>query len=128
MNCPSCGCTNLPGQETCSNCQQDLTKWDLPYPRDRVERSLMEELVGVLPNHAPATIRSDTPLAIAIARMLEGNVGALLVVDAAGVLLGIFSERDLLEKGRRHSRAVHGTACEPFHDRPSRNRRAPPTR
>jgi CBS domain-containing protein len=98
MNCPSCGCTNLPGQETCSNCQQDLTKWDLPHPRDRVERSLMEELVGVLPIHPPATIAADTPLSAAIARMLDDNVGAVLVVDAAGVLLGIFSERDLLKK------------------------------
>jgi CBS domain-containing protein len=98
MICPSCGCTNLPGQETCSNCEQDLTKWDLPQPRDRVERSLMEEPVAVLPTHAPTTVLPDTPLADAIARMLEGNIGAVLVVDAAGLLVGILSERDLLKK------------------------------
>ena len=58
----------------------------------------MEELVGVLPIHAPATILGAAPLSAAIARMLADNVGALLVVDAAGVLQGIFSERDLLKK------------------------------
>jgi CBS domain-containing protein len=98
MICPSCGQKNLPGQETCSNCQHDLTKWDLPVPSNRVEKSLMEDPVGVLPAHAPTTVPADTPLAAAIARMLEGNVGAVLVVDAAGRLIGILSERDLLEK------------------------------
>ena len=98
MICPSCGYTNLPGAETCSNCQQDLTKWDQPLPSNRVERSLMEELVSILPIHAPMTVQPDTPLCDAIARMLEGNIGAVLVVDPAGRLLGILSERDLLRK------------------------------
>jgi len=75
-----------------------LTKWDLPHPRDRVERSLMEEPISVLPIHAPATVAPDTPLGTAIAHMLAGNVGAVLVVDAAGQLVGILSERDLLKK------------------------------
>ena len=98
MICPSCGCTNLPGAETCRNCQQDLTKWDQPLPSNRIEQSLMEEPVSVLPIHPPKTVQPDTPLRDAIARMLEGNIGAVLVVDAGGRLLGILSERDLLRK------------------------------
>src|SRR5262245_50137525 len=98
MICPSCGCKNLPGKETCRNCQQDLSTWDLPSPNNRVERSLMQDAVSVLPAHPPCTIPLDTPLCHAVNRMLDGNVGALLVVDAAGRLIGILSERDLLEK------------------------------
>jgi CBS domain-containing protein len=98
MICPSCGCTNLPGQETCSNCQQDLTKWDHPRPSNRVEASLMEEPVRVLPIHPPTTVSPHTPLGDAIALMLSGNIGAVLVVDDSGRLLGILSERDLLKK------------------------------
>jgi CBS domain-containing protein len=98
MNCPNCGCTNLPGSETCSNCQHDLTTWDQPLPRDRIERSLMEESVSILPRHTPTTVLPDAPLREAIARMLANNVGAVLVVDAADRLLGILSERDLLKK------------------------------
>ena len=98
MICPICGATNLPGQEMCGNCQHDLTRYDQPYPRDRVERSLMEETVAVLPLHAPTTVPYDTTLREAIGRMLDANVGAVLVVDGAGRLTGILSERDLLEK------------------------------
>ncbi len=98
MICPSCGCKNLPGKETCDNCQHDLTAWDRPYASNRVERSLMEDPVSVLPAHPPAMVLPETPLRDAIARMLEGNVGAVLVVDAEGRLTGILSERDLLKK------------------------------
>jgi CBS domain-containing protein len=98
MICPSCSSTNLPGQEMCGNCQHDLTRYDQPYPRDRVERSLMEDTVGVLPNHRPATVLPDTSIRAAIGRMLDDNIGAVLVVDAAGRLVGILSERDLLRK------------------------------
>src|SRR5947209_13221164 len=98
MICPSCGATNLPGQEMCSNCQHDLTRYDQPYPRDRVERSLMEDTVSVLPPHPPTTVSPDTPLRDAIGRMLQENTGAVLVVDTAGRLVGILSERDLLRK------------------------------
>jgi CBS domain-containing protein len=98
MICPSCGCTNLPGTEMCSNCQQDLTRYDQPYARDRVERSLMHETVDVLPPHPPTTVFPDTPLCEAIRRMLDDNIGAVLVVDVAGRLIGILSERDLLQK------------------------------
>jgi CBS domain-containing protein len=98
MICPSCGYKNLPGREACGNCQHDLTAWDRPIPNNEVERSLMEDPVSVLPAHPPATVAPDTPLAAAVAGMLDGNVGALLVVDADGRLIGILSERDLLEK------------------------------
>lgn len=98
MICPSCGATNLPGQEMCGNCQHDLTRYDQPYPRDRVERSLMEDTVGVLPAHRPATVLPDTPLRDAICRMLDDNIGAVLVVETSGRLVGILSERDLLHK------------------------------
>jgi CBS domain-containing protein len=98
MICPSCGWTNLPGQEMCGNCQHDLTRYDQPYPRDRVERSLMQDPVNVLPLHAPVAVPLDTPLCTAINRMLDENVGAVLVVDSTGRLAGILSERDLLEK------------------------------
>jgi CBS domain-containing protein len=98
MICPTCGWDNLPGNEHCSHCQQDLTLLDRPCAGNRVERSLMEDQVGVLDVHPPTTIFSHTSVREAIATMLERNIGALLVVDAAGKLIGIFSERDLLKK------------------------------
>lgn len=98
MICPTCGFDNLPGNEECANCQQDLTPLDRPLPHNRVERSLMEDEVSLLRPKPPVTIRPDTAIRTAISIMLQHDIGALLVVDSQGKLLGIFSERDLLTK------------------------------
>jgi CBS domain-containing protein len=98
MICPNCGYDNLPGSEECSGCQQDLTQLDRPTAQDRVEHSLMEDRVGLLRPRSPVTIRPQAKIREAIHAMLGPEVGALLVVDASGKLVGIISERDLLTK------------------------------
>lgn len=98
MICPTCGYDNLPGNEECANCQQDLTQIDRPVATNRVERSLMEDQVAHLRPKPPVIIRPDTTVQAAIQVMLEHDLGALLVVDSRNRLLGIFSERDLLKK------------------------------
>lgn len=98
MICPNCGHDNLPGGEECSNCQQDLTQLDLPVGLDRVERRVMTEPVSAMRSRMPVTVRPTTTIREAIPAMLERDIGALLVVDRDGKLLGIFSERDLLTK------------------------------
>ena len=98
MICPTCGWDNLPGNETCTHCRQDLTLLDRPCAGNRVERSLMEDSVGVLDLQPPTTVLPSTTVRQAISLMLERNVGALLVIDERGCLIGIFSERDLLKK------------------------------
>lgn len=98
MICPNCGQDNLPGNETCSNCEQDLTKLDRPMPHTAVERTLMEDAVRKLHPKPPITITHTATVRQAIELMLDRNIGALLVVDDSKKLLGIFSERDLLKK------------------------------
>jgi CBS domain-containing protein len=98
MICPHCGNDNLPGSEECGRCGQDMTQLDRPMPGDPVERSLVEDPVGRLNPRKPVTIGFATTVREAIGVMLDSNVGALLVVDDAGHLVGIFSERDLLTK------------------------------
>jgi CBS domain-containing protein len=44
------------------------------------------------------TVRAHTTIHETIQLMLQRNIGALLVVDEYGKLLGIFSERDLLTR------------------------------
>jgi CBS domain-containing protein len=98
MICPNCGHDNLPGSEECNSCLQDLTQLDRPTAQNRVERSLMEDPVSVLNPQKPVTVRPTTTVREAVQIMLARDIGALLVVDAANQLLGIFSERDLLTK------------------------------
>jgi CBS domain-containing protein len=98
MICPNCGHDNLPGAEECSSCLQDLTQLDRPNPQDRVERSLMEDTVGGLHPVPALTLSPDGTVEEAVRAMMAHKVGALLIVDDQGKLLGIFSERDLLTR------------------------------
>jgi CBS domain-containing protein len=98
MICPTCGHDNLPGAEECSRCLQDLTQLDRPVACNRVERSLMEDPVSALRPRPPVLVRPATTVGEAIRILLDHNIGALLVVDGRGKLLGVFSERDLLTK------------------------------
>jgi len=98
MICPSCGWVNIPGNEECVNCQQDLTPLDRPMASNCVERSLMEDRIQVLHPKHPVTIRPSTQLHSAIQAMLACEIGTLLITDSAGKLIGILSERDLLTK------------------------------
>ena len=112
MICPGCYENNLPGADLCGNCMQDLTQLDRPVAHDRVERSLMDDPVSVICPQPAVTLPAEATVGEAIRHMLAQNVGALLVVDAAGHLLGIFSERDLLTKV--------ACICDDYFDRPVR--------
>src|SRR5580658_9142631 len=112
MICPWCYENNLPGADLCQNCMQDLTQLDRPVAHDRVERSLMDDPVSLIRPEPAVTLPPEATVRQAIHCMLDRNIGALLVVDETGRLLGIFSERDLLTK-------VAG-ACDDYADRPVR--------
>jgi CBS domain-containing protein len=98
MICPTCSHDNLPGSEVCENCLHDLTQLDRPTAQDRVERSLLEDPISVLKPQPPVTLLSTATVGEALRLMLDRDIGALLIVDGKGKLLGIFSERDLLTK------------------------------
>src|SRR5712691_9270505 len=98
MLCPRCGHHNLPGVDQCRKCLCDLTALDRADPSDRVERSLVSDTVAMLNPRAPVVVRLGASVAQALQVLLDAEVGAVLVVDGAGILAGIFSERDLLNK------------------------------
>jgi CBS domain-containing protein len=98
MICPHCGHDNLPGSEECNHCWMDLTQLDRPTAVGRIERSLMEDHVSNLRPKRPLTVRPTTTVGETIQLLIDNDVGALLVVDSRGKLVGIFSERDLLAK------------------------------
>ncbi len=98
MICPSCCHKNLPGDEVCRHCQQPLTTFDLPQPENQVERSVMHDQVKSLKQNPPVTINAAATVGEALAAMVDTNVGAILIVDDVGRLVGIFSERDLLKR------------------------------
>jgi CBS domain-containing protein len=98
MICPHCSFDNFPGSEQCENCHADLTQLDRPVAQDRVERSLMEDVVSQLNPRQAVTLPRTATVGEAIQVMLSHDIGAVLIVDDAGQLAGIFSERDLLTR------------------------------
>jgi CBS domain-containing protein len=99
MICPNCGHNNLPGSEQCDNCLNDLTQLDQPIAQDRIERSLMEDPIQTSMRLVPpVTLPPTATVGEAIRTMLERDIGAILVIEAGGEVVGVFSERDLLTK------------------------------
>lgn len=98
MRCSWCDHDNLPGEDACRGCLRDLTYLDRPAAQDRIERSLMGDPVGSIGPRAPITLPPEATVGQAMRVMLDQDIGAVLVVDGHGELLGIFSERDLLTK------------------------------
>ena len=99
MYCPACNHTrNPPGADACENCGLPLVRVDEPALHGRVERSLMTDPVSILAPSPPVTVAADATLADAIQLMIDRRVGAVLVVGAAGELVGILTERDFLTR------------------------------
>jgi len=52
----------------------------------------------VIRNREPYSVRSSTTVQEAAEFMAERNIGAVCVVDESGKLLGVFSERDVMNR------------------------------
>ncbi|HSQ24537.1 MAG TPA: CBS domain-containing protein [Pyrinomonadaceae bacterium] len=98
MFCPSCGHDNIEGVDRCEECMTPLLTLDVPRPdsTEGLARSVMEdklsqigqEFLGVAP---------DAPVSEVIKQMKAAGLGCALILDQ-GELVGIFTERDLLNK------------------------------
>ena len=98
MICPSCGYDNIEGVDRCEECVTPLLSLDVPRAEATkgLARSVMkddlrqieQEFLGVSPN---------SPAIEVIRKMKETRLGCALVLED-GKLVGIFTERDVLNK------------------------------
>jgi CBS domain-containing protein len=95
--CPVCAADNLPGSDECGNCGADLRSADLPAAHNAFEARLLEERLADLEPRRPIAVGPDDPVATAIATMQEHRVGCV-TVERDGRLVGILTERDLVQK------------------------------
>jgi CBS domain-containing protein len=98
MICPRCGTTNPMGADACTWCIGDLTAFDRPQPADAVEACLQRDTVADLTPRRPVCVPTTADLEGAMRVMTAEGVGAVLVTDADGRLVGILTERDFLTK------------------------------
>ena len=97
MLCPSCGYDNIEGADRCEECLTSLFNLDASQGgRRSLARSVMQDNLRELEQEFVG-LSSDTPAVEAIDRMKAAHVGCALVIDN-GKLLGIFTERDVLNK------------------------------
>lgn len=60
--------------------------------------TILCDSIGLIGLKQPVTVHEDAPLDQCVAMMQEKHIGSILIVDRAGVLKGIFTERDCLMK------------------------------
>ena len=97
MLCPSCGYDNIEGADRCDECLTPLHNLDVPRAdAEGLARSVMEDDLSELDQEFLG-VTSNTPALEVINQMKKAHVGCALVIDN-GKLLGIFTERDILNK------------------------------
>src|ERR1051325_9274316 len=98
MLCPSCGYDNIEGADRCDECLTPLHNLDVPRAEiaEGLARSVMEDDLRELDQEFLG-VTSNTPALEVIDQMRRARVGCALVIDG-GKLLGIFTERDVLNK------------------------------
>jgi CBS domain-containing protein len=112
MLCPSCGHDNIEGADRCEECMTSLLKLDVPQSeQEGMASSIMEDDISHLEQEF-LNVSPDTPVLEVIAKMKAAGVGCTLVLEGKN-LVGIFTERDLLNKlTGKDARPGHTTVKE----------------
>jgi signal-transduction protein with cAMP-binding, CBS, and nucleotidyltransferase domain len=98
MLCPSCGFDNIEGADRCEECMTPLFNRDVAHTEAEqgLARSVMEDDLNQL-DHEFLGVGPEAPVEEVIKQMQEARLGCALVLEN-GNLVGIFTERDLLNK------------------------------
>ena len=97
MLCPSCGYDNIEGADRCEECLTSLFNLDKSQGGKRsLARSVMEDDLSQLDKEY-LTVSPENSANEVINQMKQARLGCALVLDD-GKLVGIFTERDLLNK------------------------------
>jgi len=95
MNCPDCGHDNIEGVDICEQCGQSLAT--VSISRSQIELSISSHPIELLTKKKPLSVDQATPIRKVVKTMSESKTGCVLVMEN-NLLVGIFTERDLLNK------------------------------
>lgn len=95
MICPDCGHDNIEGIDACEACDASLVAFD--QAGSELEQVIARHDVIVLSPAKPVMVHATMPVRGAIQEMIDRRIGCLLV-QVADELVGIFTERDVLNR------------------------------
>lgn len=78
--------------------QDPLENYDPPTYHDELERALAEEPVEAIQAKPFTSIAPDIPVHAALETLIGGDIACALVMDEEQRLVGVFSDRDTLDK------------------------------
>lgn len=93
--------------------QDPLQNYEPKEFADPIQEALAEETVGSIQHTPYATISPETPVGEAIRELAAAHVACLLVVEE-GRLVGVFSDRDALDKVALEYDEVHDRPVSEF--------------
>jgi len=97
MICPSCSHDNIEGADRCEECMTSLLNLDVPQAgSEGLASSVMEDDISHLDQEFLG-VSPDALVSEVIKQMKAARLGCALVLEG-GKLVGIFTERDLLNK------------------------------
>jgi len=95
MNCPDCGHDNIDGDDSCAACGQPLMQLD---PKgSELAQTITKHTIAVLTPKKPVAVQATATAREAINDMVRHDIGCL-IVERDGELVGIVTERDVLNK------------------------------
>ncbi len=97
MICPDCNHDNIDGEDVCDACGQPLANLEMELTGSELERAITSETIRSLSPQAQFAIPPNTLVREAIKDLVDKSIGCLLV-EENGELVGIFTERDVLNR------------------------------
>jgi len=97
MECPFCSFDNIEGVDQCARCQADLSDIVLPVQISEIERELLSRPLGDLVTQNFIEVGPDTSVRDTLRKWTHAAQHCTVVTDE-GKILGILTERDVLNK------------------------------
>ena len=98
MDCPTCGESNIPGEDLCQNCGMDLAGLDVEAWGLDPEDTVLATTLANLPLKDALVLSPSSTVSEAIELMQQQHQGCVFVTDDGGALSGVLTERDVVAR------------------------------
>lgn len=106
FECPACGATVIEGSDGCPECLTDLRSVDIPETAQGFSDTELNASLADVRLSRPLVLQRTSTVADAV-ELLRSLPDSAVVVTEGPLLVGIFTERDVLHKIAGHPDRLH---------------------